>query len=77
MYGNVRINYTLRLADFYLKPGEPQHMYYIDDKGELFVGRAKDVDIGRIYEVEVSEKRLGNCYRYITAWREKLDDRGA
>jgi hypothetical protein len=54
-----------------LKPGNAQEMFYTDDNGELFIGRVKDVDIGRTYQIEVGDKRLGSCFRYIMRW---LDD---
>jgi hypothetical protein len=33
--------------------GNREQMLYTDDKGELFIGSAKDVRIGKTYEVEV------------------------
>jgi|GEM_PF-1779502 hypothetical protein len=65
------MQYSLKLAGFYLKPGSAEEMFYTDDNGELFIGRVKDVDIGRTYLIEVGEKRLGSCFRYIMKW---LDD---
>jgi len=47
------MQYALKLAGFYLKPGNAQEMFYTDDNGELFIGRVKDVDIGRTYQIEV------------------------
>jgi hypothetical protein len=43
-------------------------MFYTDEKGELFIGRVKDVDIGKTYEIEAGEKRVGTCYRYVMTW---------
>ena len=65
------MQYALKLAGFYLKPGNAQEMFYTDDNGELFIGRVKDVDIGRTYQIEVGDKRLGSFFRYIMRW---LDD---
>jgi hypothetical protein len=45
-------------------------MFYTDSKGELFIGPVKQVEIGKTYEIEVTEKRLGNIYRYITSWSD-------
>jgi hypothetical protein len=57
------MQYSLKLAGFYLKPGSAEEMFYTDDNGELFIGRT--------YLIEVGEKRLGSCFRYIMKW---LDD---
>jgi len=54
-----------------LEARQRQEMFYTDDNGELFIGRVKDVDIGRTYQIEVGDKRLGSCFRYIMRW---LDD---
>jgi hypothetical protein len=62
------MKYSLKLAGFYLKPGSAQEMFYTDEKGELFIGRVKDVDIGKTYEIEAGEKRVGTCYRYVMTW---------
>jgi hypothetical protein len=43
-------------------------MYYTDEKGELFIGPAKNVAIGKIYQVEASTKRIGGSYHRIISW---------
>jgi hypothetical protein len=43
-------------------------MYYIDDKGELFIGPAKNVTIGKSYQVAASAKRVGGSYHRIISW---------
>jgi len=43
--------YLLKVAEFHPKPGSQDEMYYIDDKGELFIGPAKNVTIGKSYQV--------------------------
>ncbi|MGB7725784.1 MAG: hypothetical protein WBL37_09425 [Dehalococcoidales bacterium] len=45
-------------------------MFYTDSKGELFIGPVKQVEIGKTYEIEATEKRLGTMYRYITSWSD-------
>ena len=65
------MKYSMKIADFYITPDDPQKMYYTDNKGELFIGEVKDVNIGGTYEVEVGEKRLGTCYRYILKWLDQ------
>jgi hypothetical protein len=65
------MEYSLRVAEFYPEPGGQGKMRCIDDQGELFIGTARKVTVGKTYRVEVGEKRLGSCYRNITTWRDK------
>jgi len=62
------MKYLLKVAKFHPKPGSQDEMYYIDDKGELFIGPAKNVAIGKIYQVEASTKRIGGSYHRIISW---------
>jgi hypothetical protein len=43
-------------------------MYYIDDEGEVFIGSARNVTIGKIYQVEASTKLIGGSYHRIISW---------
>jgi hypothetical protein len=65
------VKYSLKVDYFQNNPDNAQEIFYTDDKGELFIGNVKHVDIGRTYKVEVSEKRLGTCYRHIITWEDK------
>jgi hypothetical protein len=65
------MEYSLRVAEFYPEPGGQEKMRCIDDQGELFIGIARKVTVGKTYRVEVGEKRLGNCYRNITSWLDQ------
>jgi hypothetical protein len=51
--------------------GKKEQMLYTDNKGELFIGSAEDVRIGKTYEVDVDEKLLGTCYRHLIAWLDQ------
>ncbi len=64
------MKYLLKVAEFHMKPGSQDEMYYTDDKGELLIGPKKDVIIGKTYQVEVHPKRLGNYYYRIISWRD-------
>ena len=62
------MKYLLKVAEFHMKPGSQDEMYYTDDKGELLIGPKKDVIIGKTYQAEVRPKRLGNYYYRIISW---------
>jgi hypothetical protein len=62
------MRYLLKVAEFHSKPGSQNEMYYTDDKGELFIGPAKNLTIDKIYQVEASSKRIGGSYRRIISW---------
>ena len=62
------MKYLLRIAEFRMKPGSQDEMYYTDYKGELFIGPKKDVIIGKTYPVEVDPKRVGSHYYRIISW---------
>jgi hypothetical protein len=62
------MKYLLKVAEFHPKPGSQNEMYYTDEKGELFIGPAKNVAIGKIYQVEASTKRIGGSYHRIISW---------
>jgi hypothetical protein len=62
------MKYFLKVAEFHPKPGSQNEMYYTDDKGELFIGPAKNIIIGKIYQVEATTKRLGGSYHRIISW---------
>jgi hypothetical protein len=65
------MRYQLKLVNCQWEMGNHEQMLYTDDRGELFIGPAKDVRIGKTYEVEVDEKLLGTCYRHIIAWLDE------
>jgi alanyl-tRNA synthetase len=65
------MKYILRVTEFYPEPGGQEKMRYIDDWGELFIGVARKVTVGKTYHVEVGAKRLGSCYRHITSWLDE------
>ena len=46
-------------------------MLCVDDEGELFIGAARNLFLGKTYRIEVREKMLGSCYRDITSWLTK------
>jgi hypothetical protein len=62
------MKYLLRVAEFHLKSGSQEEMYYMDDKDELFVGPIKKVSIGKSYKVEIRTKRVGGAYHRIISW---------
>jgi hypothetical protein len=62
------MRYSLKIAEFYMKPGSQEEMYYTDDKGDLFIGSVKNVLVGKTYQVEVTPKRLGGTYHRIISW---------
>ena len=62
------MKYFLKVAEFHLKPGSQEEMYYSDDKGELFIGSVKNVIIGKTYQVDATPKRLGGTYHRIISW---------
>ena len=62
------MKYLLKVAEHQLKPGSQKEMYYIDDKGELFVGPVKNVTSGKTFRVEATPKRFGGTYHRITSW---------
>ena len=64
------MKYKLTLASCSFEFGRRDQVFYTDSKGELFIGPVKQVEIGKTYEIEVTEKRLGNIYRYITSWSD-------
>ena len=61
------MKYFLKIAQFRMKPGSQDEMYYTDNNGELFIGQPKDVTVGKTYQVEVT-KRLGEHYYRIMSW---------
>ena len=62
------MKYLLKVAEFRMKPGSQDELYYTDDKGELFIGPKKDVIIGKTYPVEVDPKSVGGHYYRIILW---------
>lgn len=42
------MKYLLRIAEFRMKPGSQDEMYYTDYKGELFIGPKKDVIMAKL-----------------------------
>jgi hypothetical protein len=62
------MKHSLKITEFHLKPGSQDAMMYTDCDGELFIGPAKDVTIGKTYKIEASPKPLGGCYHRIIAW---------
>ena len=62
------MKYSIIVSEIYSKPGDPEKMLYVDKTGELFIGPKRNVNIGQIYEIEVSEKLLGTQYRSIISW---------
>jgi hypothetical protein len=62
------MKYLLKVAEFHIKPGSQDEMYYTDDKGELFIGPKKDVIIVKTYLGEVRPKRVGGHYYRIISW---------
>jgi hypothetical protein len=62
------MKYLLKVAEFRMKPGSQDEMYYTDNKGELFIGPKKGVTIGEVYPVEVDPKRVGGHYYRIISW---------
>ncbi len=65
------MEYSLKVKECYPEPGGQEKMHCIDDQGELFIGIARKVMVGKTYRVEVGEKRLGSCYRDITSWLDQ------
>jgi hypothetical protein len=65
------MKYLLKVAEFRMKPGSQDEMYYTDDKGELFIGSIKNVFIGKAYLVEVRQKRVGGHYYRIISWEKE------
>ena len=61
------MKYFLKIAEFRVKPGSQDEMYFTDNNGELFIGQPKDVTAGKTYQVEVT-KRLGEPYYRIMSW---------
>ena len=61
------MKYFLKIAQFRMKPGSQDEMYYTDNNGELFIGQPKDVTVGKTYQVEVT-KLLGEHYYRIMSW---------
>ena len=61
------MKYFLKIAEFRMKPGSQDEMYYTDNNGELFIGHPKDVIVGKTYQVEVT-KLLGEHYYRIMSW---------
>ena len=49
-------------------------MMYTDDKGELFIGPVKNVDVGEAYLAEVRTKRVGGSYHRIISWSNAETD---
>jgi len=64
------LKYKLTLTSCSFEFGRRDQMFYTDSKGELFIGPVKQVEIGKTYEIEATEKRLGTMYRYITSWSD-------
>ena len=62
------MKYLLKVTEFHPKPGNQNEMYYIDDEGEVFIGSARNVTIGKIYQVEASTKLIGGSYHRIISW---------
>jgi hypothetical protein len=69
------MQYSLKVVEFYPESAGEEKMLCIDDEGELFIGTARNLIVGKTDRIEVGKKLMGSCYRNITSWLDK-DDRG-
>ena len=42
------MKYFLKIAQFRMKPGSQDEMYYTDNNGELFIGQPNDVTVAKL-----------------------------